>query len=47
MKSPVIKENKNKKDERMDKIEKRPKDSAPGDFEDMKIWKKINTRRNE
>lgn len=47
MKSPLIKDNKNKKDERMDKIEKRPKDPAPGDIVDNEAWKKFNTRRNE
>ena len=47
MKSPIIKENKNKADERMAKIEKRPKDPAPGDINDMETWKKFCTRRNE
>lgn len=44
---PTMKENKNKADERMDKIEKRPKDAAPGDINDTEAWKKFNTRRNE
>jgi hypothetical protein len=34
MKTMVMKENKNKTDERMAKIEKRPKDAAPGDIDD-------------
>lgn len=42
-----MKENKTKTDDRMTKIEKRPKDTAPGDLNDMTAWKKINTRRNE
>ena len=46
-KCPVMKESKNKTDDRMTKIEKRPKDTAPGDLNDMAAWKKINTRRNE
>lgn len=47
MKVPVIKENKNKYDERMSKIEKKPKEAAPGDFDDMGIWKKFNTKKND
>jgi hypothetical protein len=47
LKSPVIKENKNKKDERMAKIEKRPKDAAPGDTNDLEAWKKFYTKKNE
>ena len=42
-----MKENKNKNDERMTKIEKKPKDPAPGDIDDTAAWKKFNTRRNE
>lgn len=47
MKSPKITENKNKNDERMGKIEKRPKDGAPGDYNTYEMWKKLNCRRNE
>lgn len=47
MKIALMKENKNKNDERMAKIEKRPKDAAPGDINDTEAWKKFNTRRNE
>lgn len=31
----------------MSKIERKPKDPAPGDIDNMIPWKKINTRRNE
>lgn len=47
LKSPVIKENKNKKDERMAKIEKRPKEQAPGDTNDLEAWKKFYTKKTE
>ena len=43
----MIKENKNKNDERMAKIEKKPKEGAPGDYNDAEIWKKFSTKKNE
>ena len=46
-KVPIMRERKNNKDDRMAKIEKRPKDAAPGDIDCTYQWKKINCRRNE
>lgn len=45
LKAPYIKENKNKNDERMAKIEKRPKEQAPGDVNDDVAWKKAYTKK--
>jgi len=38
---------KNKNDDRMARIEKRPKDPAPGDISDMAAWKKFNCKKSE
>ena len=47
LKVPTMKESKNKNDDRLAKIEKRPKDAAPGDIHIHEAWKKIWTKRCE